>query len=152
MTVFYKTRMDINIVHANYYLTALFYTLMILVVDELPEVYMTISRLQVFYKQKMLCFYPAWAYAIPAVIVKLPMPFLHSLIWISITYFMIGYTLEVSRFFCQFVTFVAVQLTGISLFRFVASVFQNFYSAVAASGLIIFLHYLFCGFHPGQVG
>ncbi|PPS12991.1 hypothetical protein GOBAR_AA07632 [Gossypium barbadense] len=146
MTVFYKTRMDIDIVHANYYLAALFYTLMILVVDELPEVYMTISRLQVFYKQKMLCFYPAWAYAIPAVIVKLPMPFLQSLIWISITYFVMGYTPEVSRFFRQFVTFVAVQLAGISLFRFVASVFQNFHSAVAASGLIIFLHYLFCGF------
>ncbi|KAG8472011.1 hypothetical protein CXB51_036309 [Gossypium anomalum] len=146
MTVFYKTRMDIDIVHANYYLAALFYTLMILVVDELPEVYMTISRLQVFYKQKMLCFYPAWAYAIPAVIVKLPMPFLQSLIWISITYFVMGYTPEVSRFLRQFVTFVAVQLAGISLFRFVASVFQNFHSAVAASGLIIFLHYLFCGF------
>ncbi|KAK8318975.1 hypothetical protein V6Z12_A13G210600 [Gossypium hirsutum] len=146
MTVFYKTRMDIDIVHANYYLAALFYTLMILVVDELPEVYMTISRLQGFYKQKMLCFYPAWAYAIPAVIVKLPMPFLQSLIWISITYSVMGYTPEVSRFFRQFVTFVVVQLAGISLFRFVASVFQNFHFAVAASGLIIFLHYLFCGF------
>ncbi|KAK8591241.1 hypothetical protein V6N13_031291 [Hibiscus sabdariffa] len=140
MTVFYKTRMAIDIVHANYYLAALFFTLMILVVDEIPEVYMTISRLPVFYKQKMLCFYPAWAYAIPTVILKLPISFLQSLIWTSITYFTIGYAPEVSRFFRQFVTFFAVQLTGISLFRFVASIFQNFDSSVATSSLIIFLH------------
>ncbi|GMJ11150.1 ATP-binding cassette G42 [Hibiscus trionum] len=144
MTVFYK--MDVNVVHANYYLAALFFTLMILVADEFPEVYMTVSRLPAFYKQKMLCFYPAWAYAIPAVIVKLPMSFLQSLIWTSITYFVIGYTPEVSRFFRQFVTFFAVQLAGISLFRFVASIFQKFDSSVAASSLIIFLHWLFCGF------
>ncbi|KAE8678658.1 Pleiotropic drug resistance protein 3 [Hibiscus syriacus] len=87
-----------------------------------------------------------WAYAIPAVILKLPMSFLQSLIWTSITYFVMGYTPEVSRFFRQFVTFFAVQLTGISLFRFIASVFQNFDSSVAASSLIIFLHWLFCGF------
>ncbi|KAL4325064.1 hypothetical protein GQ457_11G016130 [Hibiscus cannabinus] len=144
MTVFYK--MDVNVVHANYYLAALFFTLMILVADEFPEVYMTVSRLPAFYKQKMLCFYPAWAYAIPAVIVKLPISFLQSLIWTSITYFVMGYTPEVSRFFRQFVTFFAVQLTGISLFQFVASIFQNFDSSVAASSLIIFLHWLFCGF------
>ncbi|KAL4324340.1 hypothetical protein GQ457_11G016110 [Hibiscus cannabinus] len=146
MTVFYKTRMAIDIVHANYYLAALFFTLMILVVDEIPELYMTISRLPVFYKQKMLCFYPAWAYAIPTVILKLPISFLQSLIWTSITYFTIGYAPEVSRFFRQFVTFFAVQLTGISLFRFVASIFQNFDSSVATSSLIVFLHWLFCGF------
>ncbi|KAK8520248.1 hypothetical protein V6N12_004205 [Hibiscus sabdariffa] len=138
MTVFYK--MDVNVVHANYYLAALFFTLMILVADEFPEVYMTVSRLPAFYKQKMLCFYPAWAYAIPAVIVKLPISFLQSLIWTSITYFVMGYTPEVSRFFRQSVTFFAVQLTGISLFQFVASIFQNFDSSVAASSLIIFLH------------
>ncbi|KAK8637952.1 hypothetical protein V6N13_136401 [Hibiscus sabdariffa] len=140
MTVFYKTRMAIDIVHANYYLAALFFTLMILVVDEIPEVYMTISRLPVFYKQKMLCFYPAWAYAIPTVILKLPISFLQSLIWTSITYFTVGYAPQVSRFFRQFVTLFAVQLTGISLFRFVASIFQNFDSSVATSSLIIFLH------------
>ncbi|XWS42285.1 hypothetical protein CRYUN_Cryun16bG0001700 [Craigia yunnanensis] len=146
MTVFFKTRMDIDVLHANYYLAALFFTLMILVVDEFPEVYMTISRLPVFYKQKMLCFYPAWAYAIPAAILKLPMSFLQSLIWTSITYYVMGYSPEVSRFFRQFVMFFAVQLTGISLFRFVASLFQTFDSSVAASSVIIFLHWLFCGF------
>ncbi|XVF31519.1 hypothetical protein REPUB_Repub16aG0153000 [Reevesia pubescens] len=146
MTVYYRTQMDIDILHANYYLAAMFFTLSILVVDEVPEVYMTVSRLPVFYKQKMLRFYPAWAYAIPATILKLPMSFLQSLLWTSITYYVMGYTPEVSRFFRQFVTLFAVQLTGISLFRFVASLFQTFDSSVAASGLIIFLHSLFCGF------
>ncbi|MBA0699835.1 hypothetical protein Goari_001440 [Gossypium aridum] len=42
----------------------------------------------------MLCFYPAWAYVIPSAILKLPMSFLQSLIWTSITYFTMGYTPE----------------------------------------------------------
>ncbi|XVE63169.1 hypothetical protein DITRI_Ditri06bG0178800 [Diplodiscus trichospermus] len=146
MTVFYKTRMDVDVLGANYYLAALFFTLMILVVDEVPELYMTITRLPVFYKQRMLCFYPAWAYAIPAVILKLPMSFLQSLLWTSITYYVMGYSPEVSRFLRQLVMFFAVQLTGISLFRFVASLFRTFDSSVAASGVIVFLHWLFCGF------
>uniref|UniRef100_A0A7N2R0V3 ABC transporter domain-containing protein n=1 Tax=Quercus lobata TaxID=97700 RepID=A0A7N2R0V3_QUELO len=62
-----QTQMDIDVLHANYYMGALFYSLNILLVDGLPELAMTLQRLEVFYKQKEFCFYPAWAYAIPAI-------------------------------------------------------------------------------------
>lgn len=97
MTVFLRTRMDVDIIHANYYLGSLFYALVILLVDGFPELSMTVSRLPVFYKQRDLCFYPAWAYTIPATILKIPLSFVESLVWTSLTYYVIGYSPEFGR-------------------------------------------------------
>ncbi|PKI53073.1 hypothetical protein CRG98_026534 [Punica granatum] len=95
MTVFLRTRMTIDFYHANYYMGALYYTLVSQLVDGLPELSMTVSRLTVFYEQKELRFYPAWAYAIPASILKIPVSLLQSLVWTSLTYYVVGYTPEV---------------------------------------------------------
>lgn len=89
--------MSIDVFHANYYMGSLFYALVILVVDGIPELSMTVSRLSVFYKQKELCFYPAWAYAIPASILKLPLSLLESVVWTTLTYYVIGYTPQAGR-------------------------------------------------------
>lgn len=97
MTVFLRTRMSVDILHANYYLGALFYTLIILLVDGIPELSMTVSRLSIFYKQKELYFYPAWAYAIPSTILKVPLSLMEAVVWTSLTYYVIGYTPEVGR-------------------------------------------------------
>ena len=97
MTVLLRTRMAVDPIHANYYMGALFYALIILLVDGLPELLMTVSRLAVFNKQRELCFYPAWAYAIPAAILKVPLSFLEAFVWTTLTYYVIGYSPEVSR-------------------------------------------------------
>lgn len=97
MTVFLRTQMAIDMIHANYYMGSLFYALLILLVDGFPELSMTVSRIVVFYKQKELCFYPAWAYAIPAAILKIPLSFLEALVWTILTYYVIGYSPEVGR-------------------------------------------------------
>lgn len=89
--------MDIDVLHANSYMGALFFALIILLVDGIPELSMTIERLAVFYKQKELCFYPAWAYAIPATILKVPLSFIESLFWTCLTYYVIGYSPEAQR-------------------------------------------------------
>lgn len=97
MTVFLRSRMDIDVYHANYYMGALFYALVILLVDGIPEMSMTIQRLEVFYKQKEFYFYPAWAYAIPASMLKIPLSFVESLVWTCLTYYVIGYSPEAQR-------------------------------------------------------
>lgn len=84
--------MDIGVLHANYYMGALLYSLNILLVDELPELAMTLQRLEVFYKQKEFCFYPAWAS-----VLKVPLSFMESLVWTSLTYYVIGYSPEAKR-------------------------------------------------------
>lgn len=97
MTVFIRTRMGTDIIHGNSYMSALFFAVIILLVDGFPELSMTAQRLAVFYKQKQLCFYPAWAYAIPATVLKVPLSFFESFVWTGLTYYVIGYTPEASR-------------------------------------------------------
>ncbi|XP_009765624.1 pleiotropic drug resistance protein 3 [Nicotiana sylvestris] len=146
MTVFFRTRMDTDLVHANYYLGALFYALIILLVDGFPELSMTITRLAVFYKQSELCFYPAWAYAIPATILKIPLSLLESVIWVSMTYYVIGFTPEAGRFFRQLLLLFAVHMTSISMFRFLASVCRTIVASTVAGSLSILFVLCFSGF------
>lgn len=97
MTVFLRTHMSVDIFHANYYLGALFYLLIILVVDGFPELSLTVARLPVFYKQRDLYFYPASAYAIPTTIMKVPLSLMVAVLWTSLTYYVIGYSPEAGR-------------------------------------------------------
>ncbi|XP_015068051.1 pleiotropic drug resistance protein 3 [Solanum pennellii] len=146
MTVFLRTRMHTDLVHANYYLGALFFALIILLVDGFPELTMTIARLAVFYKQNDLCFYPAWAYAIPAAILKIPLSILESIIWTCLTYYVIGFSPEAGRFFRQLLLLFAVHMTSISMFRFLASVCRTVVASTAAGSLSILFVFLFSGF------
>ncbi|XP_024196912.1 pleiotropic drug resistance protein 3 isoform X1 [Rosa chinensis] len=146
MTVFLRTQMAIDTIHANYYMGSLFFALVILLVDGFPELSMTVSRIVVFYKQKELCFYPAWAYAIPAAILKVPLSFLEAFVWTALTYYVIGYSPEVGRFFRHFLLLFAMHLTSISLFRFIASVFQTVGPSMTAGVLSILFVMLFGGF------
>ncbi|XP_059437806.1 pleiotropic drug resistance protein 3-like [Corylus avellana] len=146
MTVFLRTRMDVDVTHANYYMGALFFALIIFLVNGIPELSMTIQRLEVFYKQKAMCFYPAWAYAIPASLLKIPLSFVDSIVWTTLTYYVIGYTPEAQRFFRQFVLLFAVHLSSLSMFRFLASVFQNNNASMTAASFAILLLVTFGGF------
>ncbi|KAL1372939.1 hypothetical protein AAHE18_01G238500 [Arachis hypogaea] len=142
MTVFIRTRMSVDALHGNYFMGSLFYSLIILLTRELS---MTISRLSVFYKQKELCFYPAWAYSIPSAVLKIPLSLLESFIWTALTYYVIGYSPEIGRFFRQFLLLFTLHMSSISMFRFIASVFQNAAAAMTAGTVAILYALLFGG-------
>ena len=97
MTVFLRTRMGVDVIHANSYLGALFFALLVLFFDGFPELTMTVARRAIFYKQRDLYFYPAWSYAIPATNVKVPLSLLEAIIWTSLTYYVIGCSPEAGR-------------------------------------------------------
>lgn len=111
MTVFLRTNMGVDIVHANNYLGALFYSLLILLFDGMPELSLTVARLAVFYKQRDFHFYPAWAYAIPATIIKIPLSLLQALVWTSLTYYVIGYSPEPWRLAQDFILIYDIMIT-----------------------------------------
>ncbi|KAJ0870682.1 putative ABC-type sulfate transporter [Helianthus annuus] len=146
MTVFLRTRLKPDSTDANYYLGSLFYALIILIVDGFPEAAMTVSRLPNFYKQRDMYFYPAWAYAIPASILKIPLSLLEATIWTCLTYYVIGYSPEPGRFFRQLLLLFGAHFTSISLFRFLASVFQTVVSSTTAGGISILFLLTFGGF------
>ncbi|XP_068663114.1 pleiotropic drug resistance protein 3-like [Aristolochia californica] len=146
MTVFLRTQLQVNLVHANYYMGSLFYAIMIIMFDGFPEVSMTISRLPIFFKQRDFYLYPSWAYAIPAFIVKIPISILQALVWTVLTYYVIGYSPEAWRFFRQFLLLFAVHHMATSMFRFTASVFQTVVASTFGGGVIMFIVFLFGGF------
>ncbi|XP_071698349.1 pleiotropic drug resistance protein 3-like [Rutidosis leptorrhynchoides] len=146
MTVFLRTRLNADILDANYYLGSLFYALTILLVDGIPETGMTVARLPVFYEQRDLCFYPAWAYAIPASILKIPLSVLEATIWTCLTYYVIGYSPEPERVFRQLVLLFASHFMSVSMFRFLASVFQTMVAATTAGSILLLFLLVFGGF------
>ncbi|KAG1346803.1 putative pleiotropic drug resistance protein 3-like [Cocos nucifera] len=146
MTVFLRTRMGVDIIHANYYLGSLYSAMILLMINGLPELAMTASRLPVFYRQRDSNFYPAWAYAIPASILKIPISLIESFIWTSLTYYVIGYSPEVARFFRHFLLLFLVHQVSLSLFRFLASFFQTLVISSVSGTVSLLLMLLFGGF------
>lgn len=89
--------MSVDLQHASYYMGSLFYTLVRLMTNGVAELSLTVSRLPVFYKQRAFHLFPAWAYAIPASILKLPVALIESILWTALTYYVIGYSPELER-------------------------------------------------------
>ena len=56
MFVFFRSHMTTDLTHANYYMGALYYSIIIIILNGIPEMSMQIARLPSFYKQKKLSF------------------------------------------------------------------------------------------------
>ncbi|KAF8682044.1 hypothetical protein HU200_045504 [Digitaria exilis] len=143
MSVFFRSHMTTDLTHAHYYMGALYYSIFMIMLNGIPEMTMQLARLPSFYKQKSYHFYPSWAYAIPASILKVPISLLDSLAWICITYYGIGYTTTVSRFFSQFLIFSLLHQSVTSMYRFLAAHAQTpilcfFYSFASIAFFLVF--------------
>ncbi|XP_034574769.1 ABC transporter G family member 41 isoform X3 [Setaria viridis] len=145
-TVFLRTHMGVDRVHANYYMGSLFYALILLMVNGFPELAMAVSKLPVFYKQRDYNFYPAWAYAVPAFILKVPISLVESIAWTSISYFLIGYTPEASRFLCHLLVLFLIHTGSLSMFRCVASYCQTMVAGSVGGVMSFLVILLFGGF------
>ncbi|KAJ0976465.1 hypothetical protein J5N97_018430 [Dioscorea zingiberensis] len=145
-SVFHRSHMGLDFVHANYHMGSLFYTVLLFMVHGLPELAMTVSRLPCFYKQRDFHFYPAWAYAISAAISKVPISLIDSLIWTSVTYYGIGYSPEAVRFSRHFLLLFVVHQLALALYRFEASCFQTMVPSSLFSGIMFILMLIFGGF------
>ncbi|KAL5074766.1 hypothetical protein RYX36_013750 [Vicia faba] len=146
MTVFLRTQLDVDLLGSNYLLGSLYYTLVRLMTNGVAELIMTITRLPVVYKQKAFYLYPAWAYCLPAAILKIPFSVLDSLVWTSITYYVIGYSPEITRFLRQFLLLITLHMSSTSMCRSLAAVFKTDVAATTVGSLVLVLMFLFGGF------
>ncbi|ERM97072.1 hypothetical protein AMTR_s00122p00119310 [Amborella trichopoda] len=122
MTLFLRTEMHRNTtVDGGIYLGVLFFGLITLMFNGFAELPMTIAKLPVFYKQRDLLFFPAWAYAIPTWITKIPISFLEAGVWVFTTYYVVGFDPNAGRMFRQYLLLVLVNQMASGLFRFIAS-------------------------------
>lgn len=123
LTVFLRTEMKYGRVEdAAKFWGALFFSLINVMFNGITELSMTVFRLPVFFKQRDSLFFPAWAFALPIWLTRIPISLMESAIWIILTYYTIGFAPSASRFFKQFLAYVGINQMAVSLFRFLAAV------------------------------
>ena len=97
-TLFLRTEMSVGTFEdGQKFFGALFFSLVNVMFNGMAELSMTISKLSVFYKQRDFNFYPAWAFGLPICLLKIPLSFMESGIWIILTYYTIGFAPSASR-------------------------------------------------------
>jgi hypothetical protein len=98
MSVFFRTTLQQNsYTDALQYMGAMFFGIVIIMFNGYAELSLTLDRLPVFYKQRDLLFYPAWAYALPSLALSLPSSVAEAGIYTILTYYEIGYSPEGQR-------------------------------------------------------
>ncbi|KAL9265410.1 Pleiotropic drug resistance protein 1-like protein [Drosera capensis] len=121
-TLFLRTKLHKQTVSDGLvYMGALFFSLIQLLFNGYAELALTIIKLPIFYKQRDLRFYPAWAYALPSWLLKIPISLVESGIWVGITYYIIGYDPYVGRFFRLWLVLFGIHQVASALFRFNAA-------------------------------
>eukprot|EP00252_Welwitschia_mirabilis_P009404 TRINITY_DN2197_c1_g4_i2.p1 TRINITY_DN2197_c1_g4~~TRINITY_DN2197_c1_g4_i2.p1 ORF type:complete len:1146 (+),score=116.07 TRINITY_DN2197_c1_g4_i2:852-4289(+) len=146
-TLFLRTEMKHNNPDdANLYLGALFFGLMTCMFNGFAELAMTIEKLPVYYKQRDLLFFPAWAYSLPQCVLNLPISVMESAIWVFITYYVIGFDPNAGRFFRQFLLLFFVHQMALGMFRFIASLGRNMIVANTFGAFAILIVILLGGF------
>ncbi|XP_047342131.1 pleiotropic drug resistance protein 2-like [Impatiens glandulifera] len=120
-TVFFRTQMKYGeLDDGGKFFGALFFSLVNVMFNGMAELPMTIFRLPMFYKQRDSLFYPAWAFGLPICLLRIPVSFVESLLWITITYYTIGFTPQPASFVKQFLAFFLIHQMAMCLFRFIA--------------------------------
>ncbi|KAJ9542752.1 hypothetical protein OSB04_029258 [Centaurea solstitialis] len=123
MAVFFRTEMHVgSLEDGGKFFGSLFFALLIVMFNGMAELVLTVMRLPVFYKHRDSLLYPAWAFALPIWVLKVPLSFMEAGIWVVLTYYTIGYAPDSSRFFKQFLTYFAIHQMALSLFRLIAAV------------------------------
>ncbi|RLN25606.1 ABC transporter G family member 35-like [Panicum miliaceum] len=126
MTLFFRTKMHRDsVTDGGIYLGALFFAVMMIMFNGLSELALTIIKLPVFFKQRDLLFFPAWAYTIPTWVLKIPISFVEVGGFVFMAYYVIGFDPNVGRFFKQYLLLLAVNQMAASLFRFVGGAARN---------------------------
>ncbi|RWR83055.1 ABC transporter G family member 36 [Cinnamomum micranthum f. kanehirae] len=126
MTVFLRTEMHRDTVaDGGIFMGALFFSLVRVMFNGFSELSMTIAKLPVFYKQRDLLFHPSWAYALPRWILKIPISIAEAVVWVAMTYYVIGFDPNVGRMFKQFLLLLSVSQMASGLFQFMAALGRN---------------------------
>ncbi|KAL4559958.1 hypothetical protein LXL04_032104 [Taraxacum kok-saghyz] len=126
MTLFFRTEMHRRTPEDGaIYVGALFFGIIMITFNGMSEISMTIAKLPVFYKQRDYLFYPSWAYALPSWLVKIPISFIEAALWTILTYYVVGFDPNVTRFFKHYLILLFVNQMSSGLFRFIGAFGRN---------------------------
>ncbi|VAH79294.1 unnamed protein product [Triticum turgidum subsp. durum] len=120
MSTFFRTNMHRDPTYGTIYMGALYFAIDAIMFNGFSELGMTATKLPVFFKQRDLLFFPAWAYTLPAWILQIPITLFEVGVYVFTTYYVIGFDPSVSRLFKQYILLLALNQMSSSLFRFIA--------------------------------
>ncbi|CAH1435800.1 unnamed protein product [Lactuca virosa] len=147
MSVFFRSEMKAgNFENGGKFFGSLFFGLLMVMFNGMAELVLIVMRLPVFYKHRDSLLYPAWAFAIPIWVLKIPLSFMESGIWVILTYYTIGYAPDATRFFKQFLTFFSIHQMALSLFRLIAAVARTDVLANTLGAFVLLLILVLGGF------
>ncbi|ONK76632.1 uncharacterized protein A4U43_C03F30360 [Asparagus officinalis] len=142
MTLFFRTHMHHDTVNdGGVYMGVLFFTSNTLMFNGFAELSLLLVKLPIVFKQRDYLFYPAWAYALPNWILKIPLSFVEIAGWVFLSYYVIGYDPSASRLFKQYLLLVLLNQMGSGLFRFIAVVSRDLVisNTVASFSLLVII-------------
>ncbi|XP_074562051.1 ABC transporter G family member 36-like isoform X3 [Curcuma longa] len=147
MTVFLRTNMHRDDVgDGGIYMGALFFGVVMIMFNGFTETAMVILKIPVFFKQRDLLFFPAWSYAVPSWILKIPITFIEVAVWVFTTYYVIGFDPNVGRLFKQYLLLLAVNQMASALFRLNGAVGRNMIVANTFGSFALLICLLLGGF------
>ncbi|KAL7189893.1 hypothetical protein ACSBR1_039517 [Camellia fascicularis] len=97
-------------------------------------------------------FYPPWAFGLPIWVLSIPLSLVESAIWISLTYYTIGFAPDTSRFFQQLLALFSIHQMSLCLFRFVAAVGRKLVVVCTLGTCTLIMNILLGGFIVAQSG
>ncbi|XP_030552874.1 ABC transporter G family member 32 isoform X2 [Rhodamnia argentea] len=126
MSVFFRSTIHHNTIDdGGLYLGALYFSMIIILFNGFTEVSMLVAKLPVLYKHRDLHFYPSWVYTLPSWALSIPTSLMESGFWVAVTYYVIGYDPDITRFFRQFLLYFFLHQMSIGLFRVMGSLGRN---------------------------
>ncbi|KAK9734714.1 hypothetical protein RND81_04G158400 [Saponaria officinalis] len=130
-----------SVKYGNLYLACLFYGIVFMMFNSLPELSLVLFFLPVYYKQRDNRFYPAWAWSLSNWIMKVPYSALESVVWALAVYYTVGFDPSPVRFLRYVLLLFVIHQMALGLFRMLASVARDLKissTAATAAMLIIF--------------
>ncbi|XP_028200331.1 ABC transporter G family member 39-like isoform X5 [Glycine soja] len=146
-TLFLRTKMHRDTVEdGGAYMGALFFAVTVAMFNGISELNMAIMKLPVFYKQRDLLFYPAWAYSLPPWILKIPITLIEVAIWEGISYYAIGFDPSLVRLLKQYLIILCINQMASSLFRLMAAFGRDVIVANTAGSFALLIVLVLGGF------
>ncbi|XP_043723662.1 ABC transporter G family member 31-like [Telopea speciosissima] len=146
-TMFLRTRLHpTDEFNGNLYLSCLFFGLVHMMFNGFSELPIMITRLPIFYKQRDNFFHPAWAWAIPSWVLRIPYSVIEAVVWSCVVYYTVGFAPGAGRFFCYMFLLFAVHQMALGLFRTMAALSRDMIIANTYGSAALLIILLLGGF------
>ncbi|CAM0943176.1 unnamed protein product [Alopecurus aequalis] len=147
MSVFPRTKMPHGqISDGAKYFGALTFSLFTIMFNGFAELQMTIKTLPTFYKQRDLLFFPPWTIGLANILLKIPVSFVETGVWVSLTYYVMGFAPAAGRFLRHLLALFASHQMATALFRLLGAALKSVVVGNTFGMFFLLIVFIFGGF------